>query len=136
MSANCVTICLIAALSTQCSPMGTCYERSTGGLHECSGRRQARQLLATRLQLIGDRFYVMARGLIPKEVRRFCFVRSPEHFVSSGNVISDMIVSQAGKLFGKTKPVGSLARSIAEQNLKNTLSFLTNPIISDLPKRA
>jgi hypothetical protein len=66
--------------------------------------------------LLGVGFTLFLGGLVPKKIRRFCFVRSREHFIVSGKIISEMIVSQAGKLFAKTNPVGSLAQWVEDRN--------------------
>jgi hypothetical protein len=60
--------------------------------------------------LLGIGFTLWLGRLMPSTVRRLCFVQSPEHFIYSGKVVSDLILQQAGKLFAKTRPVGSLSR--------------------------
>ena len=46
--------------------------------------------------------------LIPQELQRLCFVRSPEHYIGMSKIADDMIFSDAARLQTQSKPVGAL----------------------------
>lgn len=61
-------------------------------------------------QFMGLVFTLFLGGLVPADVRRLCFVHSPEHYIAMSKTVDDLVFSHARKLLTKSKPVGSLKK--------------------------
>jgi len=59
-------------------------------------------------QVLGLDFTLFVGGLVPKNLRQFCFVHSSEHYIAMNKAADAMLVRKLGKLSTKSKPVGSL----------------------------
>ncbi len=67
----------------------------------------------TNFQFFGFAFTLFLGDLVPSNIRRFCFAQSTECYIAMSKVVDDMVLTHAGKLIVKTKPVGSLRKEFA-----------------------
>jgi hypothetical protein len=63
-----------------------------------------------QFQFFGLVFTLYLGNLVPQEIRRFCFVRSAQRYITMSKAADDMVLIHAGRLQSKSKPVGPVGQ--------------------------
>jgi len=64
-----------------------------------------------KLPFLGISFMFFLGARIDQTIRRMCTLRSPEKFVYMGDVASEMVIRDFGRLIVKSRPVGLMSRT-------------------------
>ncbi|MBA3441435.1 MAG: hypothetical protein H0T92_16370, partial [Pyrinomonadaceae bacterium] len=69
-----------------------------------------------RFQFFGLEIALFLGNLVPPNIQQFCLVHSTEHYISMSKAADNMVLTHAGKLQAKSKPVGSLRKEFGVSN--------------------
>jgi len=59
-------------------------------------------------QFLGLTFTLYLGSLVPQIIRQYCFVRSAKRYITMSKAVDRMVLTHAGKLQSKSKPIGKV----------------------------